>query len=230
MVAKGAAGTTAAGASKPTKSKPPKRARPATVKQIDLDRQCGVELPNGSKCGRLLTCKTHSVSAKRAVTGRSRPFDSLLAAYRQTRQVQQNAKASQTAKTMQEEILDEAPLPAHEEIQQVLLGTLQSHAMPLYRRVTYPTKSRGRFLRVREQLLGSMNRVPPLPTSQNTGIAQLMSSTGAVLGRSVVFSPSTGSQYIRQARTYRDPDMRAKLQSQAPSTANSSEMAQNRTE
>ncbi|PRT53180.1 SAGA-associated factor 73 [Wickerhamiella sorbophila] len=236
MAAKGAAGPAAAGASKHTKSKPSKRAKPAAAKQIDLDRQCGVELPNGSKCGRLLTCKTHSISAKRAVVGRSRPFDTLLVAYRQTRQVQQNAKSSQTAKSMQEDISDEAPLPPHEEIQQVLLGTLQSHATPLYRRVTYPVKSRDRYLRVREQLLGSLNRVPPLPSSsQSTGIAQLMSLTGAVLGRSVVYSPATGSQYIRQARIYRDPDMRSRLQSQqapqsqAPPATRSSEMAPNRT-
>ncbi|KAF1996938.1 hypothetical protein P154DRAFT_607356 [Amniculicola lignicola CBS 123094] len=47
----------------------------------DLDNQCGVRLPNGGSCGRSLTCKSHSMQAKRAVSGRSGPFDALLSGY-----------------------------------------------------------------------------------------------------------------------------------------------------
>ncbi|RKP38689.1 SCA7 domain-containing protein, partial [Dimargaris cristalligena] len=45
---------------------------------IDLDKQCGVMGPNGQPCARSLTCKTHSMGAKRAVLGRSQLYDLLL--------------------------------------------------------------------------------------------------------------------------------------------------------
>ncbi|KZL87049.1 subunit of saga histone acetyltransferase complex, partial [Colletotrichum incanum] len=47
---------------------------------VDIERQCGVPLAEGRRCGGALTCRRHSMSAKRAVAGRSAPFDLLLAA------------------------------------------------------------------------------------------------------------------------------------------------------
>ncbi|KAH0155265.1 hypothetical protein KCU67_g8779, partial [Aureobasidium melanogenum] len=49
--------------------------------KIDVEKQCAVSLPNGARCARGLTCKRHGMSAKRAVPGRSAPFDQLLATY-----------------------------------------------------------------------------------------------------------------------------------------------------
>ncbi|KAI8064760.1 SCA7, zinc-binding domain-containing protein [Gongronella butleri] len=49
---------------------------------LDLDKQCGViTAPNTTPCTRSLTCKSHAMGAKRAVAGRSQPYDVLLAAY-----------------------------------------------------------------------------------------------------------------------------------------------------
>lgn len=49
---------------------------------LDLDRQCGVLIsPNNNPCMRSLTCKIHAMGAKRAVEGRTHPFNELLAAY-----------------------------------------------------------------------------------------------------------------------------------------------------
>lgn len=50
---------------------------PTANEPIDLDRQCGVINDKNLPCSRSLTCKTHTVGAKRAVEGRSRPYDSL---------------------------------------------------------------------------------------------------------------------------------------------------------
>ncbi|KAE9577272.1 hypothetical protein CGMCC3_g6748 [Colletotrichum fructicola] len=47
---------------------------------VDIERQCGVAYPNGRMCGAALTCRRHSMGAKRAVAGRSAPFDALLPA------------------------------------------------------------------------------------------------------------------------------------------------------
>lgn len=46
---------------------------------LDLDKQCGVVASIGvPPCARSLTCKSHSMSSKRAVEGRSKPYDVLL--------------------------------------------------------------------------------------------------------------------------------------------------------
>ncbi len=64
-----------------------KKAKPATkitkgrIKgPIDFDRQCGVINDKGQQCSRALTCKSHSMGAKRAVQGRSKAYDELLTA------------------------------------------------------------------------------------------------------------------------------------------------------
>lgn len=58
---------------------------------VDVERQCGVFLPNGAPCARSLTCKSHSMGAKRAVAGRSLPYDMLLAAYQKKNQAKQQS-------------------------------------------------------------------------------------------------------------------------------------------
>ncbi|WFD32877.1 SAGA complex subunit Sgf73 [Malassezia sp. CBS 17886] len=45
---------------------------------LNLDRQCGVINQKGLPCSRSLTCKSHSMGAKRTVPGRSQPYDVLL--------------------------------------------------------------------------------------------------------------------------------------------------------
>ncbi|GJJ68131.1 SAGA-associated factor 73 [Entomortierella parvispora] len=61
-------------------AKPPKVKPAARVKgPLDLDKQCGVIMvPGNTPCARSLTCKSHSMSSKRSVEGRSRPYDVLL--------------------------------------------------------------------------------------------------------------------------------------------------------
>ncbi|SJL03581.1 uncharacterized protein ARMOST_06938 [Armillaria ostoyae] len=61
------------------KSKPATKVTKGRVKgPVDFDRQCGVINDKGLECSRSLTCKSHSMGAKRAVQGRSRPYDELL--------------------------------------------------------------------------------------------------------------------------------------------------------
>lgn len=45
---------------------------------VDYDKQCGVINDKNLPCSRSLTCKSHSMGAKRSVQGRSRPYDELL--------------------------------------------------------------------------------------------------------------------------------------------------------
>ncbi|KIL69497.1 hypothetical protein M378DRAFT_789303 [Amanita muscaria Koide BX008] len=64
---------------------PKKKAKPATKVTkgrmrgpVDYDKQCGVINDKNLPCSRSLTCKSHSMGAKRAVQGRSKPYDELL--------------------------------------------------------------------------------------------------------------------------------------------------------
>jgi len=51
---------------------------------VDYDKQCGVINDKNLPCSRSLTCKSHSMGAKRAVQGRSRPYDELLLEWNRT--------------------------------------------------------------------------------------------------------------------------------------------------
>jgi len=59
---------------------------------VDVERQCGVMLPNGQPCAKSLTCKSHSMGAKRAITGRSLPYDMLLAAFQEKNRARRQGK------------------------------------------------------------------------------------------------------------------------------------------
>lgn len=75
------------------KDEPPKPKVPKPKGPVDVEKQCGVLLPNGGYCARSLTCKSHSMGAKRAVPGRSMPYDFLLAQYQKKNQAKQQSKS-----------------------------------------------------------------------------------------------------------------------------------------
>lgn len=66
------------GAEGGTKKKPKTTAKSRVKGPVNLDTQCGVINDKGLPCSRALKCKTHSMGAKRAVPGRSKPYDELL--------------------------------------------------------------------------------------------------------------------------------------------------------
>lgn len=79
----------------PKKKKKKEEPKPKAAKPkgpVDVEKQCGVTLPNGAQCARSLTCKSHSMGAKRAVPGRSLPYDMLLQAYQKKNQARQQSK------------------------------------------------------------------------------------------------------------------------------------------
>ncbi|XP_031622121.1 hybrid signal transduction histidine kinase A-like [Contarinia nasturtii] len=52
---------------------------PVKDREYDPEKHCGVRIGNMKPCTRSLTCKTHQISLRRNVDGRSKPFDQLLA-------------------------------------------------------------------------------------------------------------------------------------------------------
>ena len=75
-----------------------KQRNPTDKHLIDFDKQCGVELPEGGYCARSLTCKSHSMGAKRSVLGRTESYDVLLANYHRLHQTKIGAAAEKRAK------------------------------------------------------------------------------------------------------------------------------------
>jgi hypothetical protein len=73
------------------KDEPKPKPVPKPKGPVDVEKQCGVVLPNGAQCARSLTCKSHSMGAKRAVPGRSLPYDMLLQAYQKKNQARQQS-------------------------------------------------------------------------------------------------------------------------------------------
>lgn len=140
--------------SKATSAKPSAKQKGGPV---DVERQCGVPLPNGGFCARSLTCKTHSMGAKRAVPGRSAPYDQLLAAYQ--RKNQARLAAGQAAAQQAQDELDHGsniPLDEDEETHLVLEGVMRSYPLPLEKKVIMPTRLRTGFLRMREMFAGAI--------------------------------------------------------------------------
>ncbi|CAN6619587.1 hypothetical protein TRVA0_007S03488 [Trichomonascus vanleenenianus] len=213
-----------AGVKKEKKPKKPKAPpKPRDKGPVDVEKQCGVPLPNGALCARSLTCKTHSMGAKRAVPGRSQPYDVLLQAYQKRNQLKMAQLSTRQQQSLDNQLGEnEKPLTEDEEFDQVMQGVIRSIPTPLERRVIIPTRLKTSFFREREMLISALNKIPPLPTppanSTVTTGASIMAATGAVLGRTLVFDAATGGQMIRPPRVFhRQPQTQSPQQApQAP--------------
>ncbi|XP_023246695.1 ataxin-7-like [Copidosoma floridanum] len=102
-------GTTSAASPVKSPGNQPKRKRLKTDRSLlkdreyDPDRHCGVWNEETSKpCTRSLTCKAHTVSLRRTVTGRSKSFDKLLADHRASKEspASRNATSSNPSKAV----------------------------------------------------------------------------------------------------------------------------------
>ena len=66
---------------------------PCKDRLYDPNKHCGVSIPDSDKpCTRSLTCKTHSLTLRRAVQGRNKNFDELLAEHREEKEAAMRAQ------------------------------------------------------------------------------------------------------------------------------------------
>jgi SAGA-associated factor 73 len=94
---------------------------------VDVERQCGVELPQGGQCARSLTCKSHSMGAKRAVAGRSAPYDKLLMEYqRKNAARQQKAAFDANAPDPEDDAVPSGPIDEQAETDQFMAAIAQN--------------------------------------------------------------------------------------------------------
>lgn len=171
-------------------SKKKKQPKPKTTAKpkgpVNVEKQCGVPLPTGGFCARSLTCKTHSMGAKRAVLGRSAPYDVLLQQYQKRNQAKlaaNNALAAQRRENAEftgdlSSVLDSENGRVHkildpdEETHLVLEGLSKNNPIPLERKIIMPTRYRLKFLYMREAYANA------LISSGNNANAQAVQASG----------------------------------------------------
>ncbi|KAL9098302.1 MAG: hypothetical protein Q9187_009683, partial [Circinaria calcarea] len=105
---------------------------------VDVEKQCGVALPNGAFCARSLTCKSHSMGAKRAVPGRSLPYDMLLTAYQKKNQAKQQKAAIDANAPLLDETEPGGPIDSDEEKDAVMAAVARSWPRPVAQHVFLP--------------------------------------------------------------------------------------------
>ncbi|KAI1944640.1 SAGA complex subunit Sgf73 [Ophidiomyces ophidiicola] len=138
----------------------PKPKVPKPKGPVDVEKQCGVILPNGGQCARSLTCKSHSMGAKRAVPGRSLPYDMLLQAYQKKNQARQQKAAIDANAPVHDDLDGNGPVDSDEEKDAVMAGILRSRPQPLVTHSLIPTRRKYHLVRMKEmlsQVFGSGN-------------------------------------------------------------------------
>lgn len=73
---------------------------PIKDREYDPEKHCGVRIGNMKPCTRSLTCKTHQISLRRNVEGRSKPFDQLLADHRNNAKESHKHSSSKQVNTL----------------------------------------------------------------------------------------------------------------------------------
>ena len=157
---------------KKKKKDEPKSKVPKPKGPVDVEKQCGVTLPNGVQCARSLTCKSHSMGAKRAVPGRSLPYDMLLQAYQKKNQARQQSTfllhllllfvedkmlttteaAIDANAPLQDELENNGPVDSDEEKDSVMAAIGRSNPQPLATHTVVSTKNKYRYVRIKEML------------------------------------------------------------------------------
>lgn len=125
---------------------------------VDVERQCGVELPQGGQCARSLTCKSHSMGAKRAVPGRSAPYDKLLMEYQRKNQAKlQKAAMDANAPDPDDDSLPTGPIDEDEEKETVVASLARAWGgQPLYQKPMVPLRRKYEYNRMKGMLASAL--------------------------------------------------------------------------
>lgn len=155
---------------KKTKKEEEKAAGPKTAKvakpkgPVNVELQCGVQLDpeKGGFCARSLTCKSHSMGLKRAVPGRSLPYDQLLANYQKKNHAKQQKlllEAQSGAHPADEEAADAAAVDSDEEKEAVVKGLSRWRPRPLEQVISVGV-NKYKYVRLKEALGSALAGTP----------------------------------------------------------------------
>ncbi|KAI5779683.1 SCA7, zinc-binding domain-containing protein [Geopyxis carbonaria] len=142
------------------KKEKPAKPDPKPKAPVDVEKQCGVQLPNGALCARSLTCKSHSMGAKRGVLGRSQPYDVLLAAYQKKNQAKQQKAAINAGAPPPDEIEANAmPVDSDEETELVMSAISRHHPRPLVQPMPILVRKKSQYVRMREMMSSALRPI-----------------------------------------------------------------------
>jgi len=185
------------------KKEKPTKPEPKVKAPVDVEKQCGVPLQNGALCARSLTCKSHSMGAKRGVIGRSQPYDVLLAAYQKKNQAKQQSKllifiSRATARNIAGRFLTHVsteaainagaappeeleanamPVDSDEETELVMAAISKRVPQPLERHVVVPVRKKSQYVRMRELMASALR-----PAGQPLFNSDAGGGTNGILG------------------------------------------------
>ncbi|KAI9672298.1 MAG: Dcp1p-Dcp2p decapping enzyme complex alpha subunit [Alyxoria varia] len=159
-----AAATTTPGEGGANGEKQPAKPKPSGKPKgpVDVEKQCGVPLPNGGMCARSLTCKSHAMGAKRSVVGRSLPYDILLQNYQKKNQAKQQKAAMAANQPLPEDLavdglgVNGEPVNSDEEKDAVMAGIARAAPRPMFERASFSCKQRYGYGRMKEMLSNAL--------------------------------------------------------------------------
>ncbi|KAG0326042.1 hypothetical protein BG004_003047 [Podila humilis] len=124
---------------------------------LDLDKQCGVVPSLGMPpCARSLTCKSHSMSSKRAVEGRSKPYDVLLSLVQKKPAPIKDEKSGRLESEIPSADKDDANMDSDEELNELLTAVRSYEPQPLAQRPMTYVRRRNNCLRIRDLFLDAL--------------------------------------------------------------------------
>lgn len=127
---------------------------------VDVERQCGVPLPNGGFCARSLTCKSHSMGLKRAVPGRSLPYDMLLAQYQKKNQAKQQRAAIDANAPLPEDLEPSGAVDSDEEKDSIMAALGRHHPRPLATYTHISQRSKYQYIRMKGLIRSALGAPP----------------------------------------------------------------------
>ncbi|CAZ83475.1 unnamed protein product [Tuber melanosporum] len=153
------------------KKEKPAKPDPKPKAPVDVEKQCGVPLAHGALCARSLTCKSHSMGAKRGVLGRSQPYDILLAAYQKKNHAKQQKAAINAGAPPPDEIeANNMLIDSDEETELVMAAVTRSMPQPLERHILVPVRKKYQYVRMKEMLASALKPLGrPMFDGANTG-------------------------------------------------------------
>ncbi|KAH7065781.1 SCA7, zinc-binding domain-containing protein [Paraphoma chrysanthemicola] len=127
---------------------------------VDVERQCGVPLPNGGFCARSLTCKSHSMGLKRAVPGRSLPYDMLLAQYQKKNQAKQQRAAIDANAPLPEDLEPSGAVDSDEEKDSIMAALARHRPRPLATYTHVSQRSKYQYIRMKGMIRSALGAPP----------------------------------------------------------------------
>ncbi|EUC44906.1 hypothetical protein COCMIDRAFT_97038 [Bipolaris oryzae ATCC 44560] len=171
---------------------------------VDVERQCGVSLPNGGYCARSLTCKSHSMGLKRAVPGRSLPYDMLLAQYQKKNQAKIQRSLIDANAPLPEDLEPSGAVDSDEEKDSIMAALGRHRPRPMATYTHTSQRSKYQYIRMKGMIRSALGAPPGGGGSMFSGGDN--ASTGRGMGLGMMGAPlSATNEHFPQSAGFGAP-------------------------